>query len=103
MSRNEILTYHDVSSPKRTTPKGTLRGELLQTLSFFVGAILTGVFTMCLVSRFRLSLPLAFAVSFFSGWTVASLIHRPKKLRLWIAVVAGIALASYLVMRIIGW
>jgi hypothetical protein len=103
MSRNEILTYHDDSSSKRTIPKWTLRGELLQLLSVIVAGILTGVFTTCLVSRFRLSLPVAFAVSFFSGWTVASLIHRPKKLRVWIAVLAGVALASYVVMRIIGW
>ncbi len=102
MPRNEILTYHDDSSSKRTIPKGTLRGELLQFLSFIVAPILTGVFTRCLVSRFRLSLPLAFSLSFFSGWTIASVIHRPKKLGLWTAVVAGVALASYVVMRILG-
>jgi hypothetical protein len=43
MSRNEILTYHDDSSSKRTIPKGTLLGELLQPLSFIVAPILTGV------------------------------------------------------------
>jgi hypothetical protein len=102
MSKDAILTYRDVSSSKSAVPKGILRGELLQPLSFFVGPILTGVFTICLVSWFRLSLPLAFAVSFFSGWTGASLIYRPKKFRVWIAVIAGVALASYVVMRIIG-
>ena len=105
MSRNEIPTYRNVSSSTKTIPKGTLRGELLQTLFFIVGATLTGVFTEWLVSWFRFSIPAAFAVSFFSGWTVATLIHRPKKLThgAWILVLAGIALASYVVMRIIGW
>jgi len=105
VSRNEILTYRDVSSSTKTTPKGPLREVLLQTLSALVAGTLMGVFIIGLVYWFRFSTPVAFAVSFFSGWTVASLIDRPKKFthRAWILVLAGIALASYVVMRIIGW
>ena len=105
MSKNEILTYRDVSSSTKTIPEGTRRGEFLKTLSMLVAGTLTGLFTEGLVHWFRLSMPVTFAVSFFSCWTLASLIYRPKKIthRAYILGLAGIALASYFVMRILGW
>ena len=64
-----------------------------------------GLFLVGLVHWFRFSIPVASAVSFFVGWTLASLIDRPKKVahRAWIPVLASVALANYVGMRIIGW
>jgi hypothetical protein len=104
MSRNEVLTYRDVASSTKRIPKGPLREALLQALSGLIAGTLMAVFISGLVYWFRFSLPIAFAVSFFLSWALASLIDRPKKFtqRAWILVLAGIALASYAVMRV-GW